>query len=144
MIFLYRNRVNILVTQPRKIAARSSAKRVCEERGWCLGGPVGYQVPEYMIQSNIKILHQGLMFSLGTWQAIRYPICTTGGWSVMIQTNIKVSHRCRMFSLRNEWSGPVPGFRQAGYERGSWLITVDTGMLLNIRWDLAVQQDGVR
>ena len=37
-------KVNIVVTQPRKIAASSVAKRVCEERGWRLGGLVGYQV----------------------------------------------------------------------------------------------------
>ena len=36
--------VNILVTQPRKIAASSVARRVCQERGWSLGGLVGYQV----------------------------------------------------------------------------------------------------
>merc|ERR1719357_540837 len=36
--------VNIIVTQPRKIAASSVARRVCEERKWNLGGLVGYQV----------------------------------------------------------------------------------------------------
>ena len=36
--------VNIIVTQPRKIAAKSVATRVCQERGWELGGRVGYQV----------------------------------------------------------------------------------------------------
>jgi len=35
---------NILVTQPRRIAAMSVAKRVCEERKWPLGTLVGYQV----------------------------------------------------------------------------------------------------
>lgn len=35
---------NIIVTQPRKIAAISIAKRVCQERGWQLGTLVGYQV----------------------------------------------------------------------------------------------------
>ena len=39
-----RKPVNILVTQPRKIAASSVARRVCKERGWLLGGLVGYQV----------------------------------------------------------------------------------------------------
>ena len=39
-----RKAVNILVTQPRKIAASSLASRVCRERGWVLGGLVGYQV----------------------------------------------------------------------------------------------------
>lgn len=35
---------NIIVTQPRRIAAISVAKRVCEERKWKLGSVVGYQV----------------------------------------------------------------------------------------------------
>ena len=41
---MQRKNVNIVVTQPRKIAASSLAKRVCQERGWALGGLVGYQV----------------------------------------------------------------------------------------------------
>ncbi|KAF6209821.1 hypothetical protein GE061_015572 [Apolygus lucorum] len=35
---------NIIITQPRRIAATSVAKRVCEERGWNLGTLVGYQI----------------------------------------------------------------------------------------------------
>ncbi|GFS87989.1 ATP-dependent RNA helicase TDRD9 [Nephila pilipes] len=35
---------NIIVTQPRKIAAISIARRVCQERKWQLGSIVGYQV----------------------------------------------------------------------------------------------------
>lgn len=35
---------NILVTQPRRIAALSVAKRVAEERKWDLGTLVGYQI----------------------------------------------------------------------------------------------------
>ena len=35
---------NIVVTQPRRIAAISIAKRVCQERNWQLGTVVGYQV----------------------------------------------------------------------------------------------------
>jgi ATP-dependent RNA helicase TDRD9 len=35
---------NIIVTQPRRIAAISVAKRVCFERGWRLGGLCGYQI----------------------------------------------------------------------------------------------------
>ena len=34
----------VIVLQPRRIAARAAAARVAEERGWSLGGPVGYQV----------------------------------------------------------------------------------------------------
>lgn len=35
---------NIVVAQPRRIAASSNAKRVCKERGWACGTIVGYQV----------------------------------------------------------------------------------------------------
>lgn len=35
---------NIIVTQPRRIAAISVAKRVCSERSWRLGGICGYQI----------------------------------------------------------------------------------------------------
>ncbi|XP_031628409.1 probable ATP-dependent RNA helicase spindle-E [Contarinia nasturtii] len=35
---------NIIIAQPRRIAASSNAKRVCRERGWPCGSIVGYQV----------------------------------------------------------------------------------------------------
>lgn len=34
----------IFLLQPRRVAARSTAQRIAEERGWQLGGKVGYQV----------------------------------------------------------------------------------------------------
>jgi len=37
-------RCNIVVTQPRRIAAQSVAERVCRERSWNLGDLVGFQV----------------------------------------------------------------------------------------------------
>lgn len=40
---------NIIVTQPRRIAAISIARRVCLERGWQLGTICGYQVSEIFI-----------------------------------------------------------------------------------------------
>lgn len=39
-----KTQVRIVVTQPRRIAARSLADRVSRERGWELGTVVGYQV----------------------------------------------------------------------------------------------------
>lgn len=38
---------NIVVAQPRRIAAKSNASRVCQERGWKCGTVVGYQVILY-------------------------------------------------------------------------------------------------
>ena len=34
----------VVVLQPRRVAARAAARRVADERGWALGGEVGYQV----------------------------------------------------------------------------------------------------
>lgn len=34
----------VIVLQPRRVAARSTAARIAAERGWTLGGEVGYQV----------------------------------------------------------------------------------------------------
>ncbi|XP_078043923.1 putative ATP-dependent RNA helicase spindle-E [Augochlora pura] len=53
---------NIIVTQPRRIAAISIAKRVSEERNWPLGSLVGYQV---------GLLNQ-------TCKDTRLTYCTTG------------------------------------------------------------------
>ncbi|TRY66980.1 hypothetical protein TCAL_05974, partial [Tigriopus californicus] len=39
-----RKYVNIVVTQPRRIAAKTVAKRVCTERNWPLGKLVGYKI----------------------------------------------------------------------------------------------------
>jgi ATP-dependent RNA helicase TDRD9 len=51
--------VNIIVTQPRKIAAKSIAEHVCKERGLQLGGLVGYHVGlDKMNKSeNTKLLY---------------------------------------------------------------------------------------
>lgn len=44
---------NIVVTQPRRIAARSIAEQVSRERDWELGQLVGYQVcSSFFFQAN--------------------------------------------------------------------------------------------
>lgn len=48
---------NIVVTQPRKIAATSLARRVCRERGWQLGKLVGYQVGQFSGAICVAVLH---------------------------------------------------------------------------------------
>lgn len=45
---------NIVVTQPRRLAAISVAKRVCKERGWEIGSVVGYQVIEIYLYGSSK------------------------------------------------------------------------------------------
>ena len=60
---------NIIVTQPRKIAAQSVAKRVCQENGWSLGSLVGYKVglDKANVSKDTKLLY-----------------CTTGMFKKMI------------------------------------------------------------
>ena len=35
---------SVIVLQPRRVAARSSAARIADEQGWTLGEEVGYQI----------------------------------------------------------------------------------------------------
>ncbi|KAM4690496.1 ATP-dependent RNA helicase TDRD9 [Rhinophrynus dorsalis] len=49
---------NIVVTQPRKIAARSIATWISNERSWNLGGRVGYQVGlEKVASTNTQLIY---------------------------------------------------------------------------------------
>lgn len=50
--FSRRERCNVIVTQPRRIAARSIAARVCSEQKWELGTVVGYQVGLKTVSSD--------------------------------------------------------------------------------------------
>ncbi|XP_063367661.1 probable ATP-dependent RNA helicase spindle-E [Cydia amplana] len=53
----HRRACKIIVTQPRRIAAMSIAKRVAQERGWDVGGLVGYQVGLENRTSNDTRIH---------------------------------------------------------------------------------------
>ncbi|RWS28507.1 putative ATP-dependent RNA helicase TDRD9-like protein [Leptotrombidium deliense] len=67
---------NIVITQPRRIAAISVAKRVCAERDWNLGELVGYQVGmDKKVNENTRILY-----------------CTTGVLLQKLITVKKVDH----------------------------------------------------
>lgn len=48
--FAVKKHCNIVVTQPRRIAAISVAKRVSDERNWELSTIVGYQVCNFVIK----------------------------------------------------------------------------------------------
>lgn len=55
---------NVIVTQPRRIAARSVAERVARERGWELGTVVGYQVMLILIMPQGWIVVYLLVWTL--------------------------------------------------------------------------------
>ena len=55
---------NIAVTQPRRIAAISVAKRVCHDRRWEIGRICGYQVIYLVISKNRSVM---LKISVHGW-----------------------------------------------------------------------------
>lgn len=61
---LDRDHPNLVMLQPRRVAARASATRIAEEQGWTLGGRVGYQVRfERRIgpDTRLKVLTEGIL-----------------------------------------------------------------------------------
>ncbi len=55
---------DVVVLQPRRIAARAAARRVAEERGWTLGGRVGYHVRFERRESEatrLRFLTEGIL-----------------------------------------------------------------------------------
>src|SRR5580704_13691866 len=60
---LSRDHPNLVMLQPRRVAARAAASRIAEENGWTLGGPVGYQVRfEKRVgpETRIKVVTEGI------------------------------------------------------------------------------------
>ncbi|HEX8916160.1 MAG TPA: ATP-dependent helicase C-terminal domain-containing protein [Humisphaera sp.] len=55
---------NLVMLQPRRVAARASAARIADEQGWSLGGEVGYQVRfERRIgpDTRLRVLTEGIL-----------------------------------------------------------------------------------
>ncbi|HEY1922680.1 MAG TPA: ATP-dependent helicase HrpB, partial [Tepidisphaeraceae bacterium] len=55
---------NVVMLQPRRVAARASANRIADENGWELGGEVGYQIRfEKRIGKNtrLRVLTEGIL-----------------------------------------------------------------------------------
>ena len=69
---------NLVVLQPRRIAARASRPRVAEERGWTLGDRVGYQVRfdrRYSDATRLRFITEGVL----TRQILADPFLETVG-----------------------------------------------------------------
>jgi len=69
---------NIIVTQPRRIAAISIARRVCAERRWQLGHICGYQVlvvvTDSLCQSSAVITDAGTLAAVDMACVSRLPV----------------------------------------------------------------------
>src|SRR4051794_26892045 len=54
---------NLVMLQPRRVAARASAERIAEENGWTLGGEVGYHVRfdrKIGPRTRLRVLTEGI------------------------------------------------------------------------------------
>jgi len=75
---LPRDHPNLLVLQPRRIAARAAAARIADERGWRLGDQVGYQVrfeKRFGPSTRLRFLTEGIL----TRQLLGDPFLETVG-----------------------------------------------------------------
>jgi ATP-dependent helicase HrpB len=73
---------NVVVLQPRRIAARAAARRVADERGWTLGDEVGYQVRferRYSGSTRLRFVTEGIL----TRQLLADPFLETVGAVVL-------------------------------------------------------------
>jgi ATP-dependent helicase HrpB len=69
---------NVLVLEPRRIAARAAAARIAQERGWLLGEQVGYQVrfeKRFGPATRLRFLTEGIL----TRQLLGDPFLETVG-----------------------------------------------------------------
>lgn len=72
---------NIIVTQPRRIAARSIASRISEEREWELGSVIGYQVNLNIVRIRWVFIVNGEFLSLVIKSEKIAPIPMQNNWS---------------------------------------------------------------
>src|SRR5207249_2649224 len=58
------NHPNLVMLQPRRIAARAAAARIAEERGWNIGDQVGYHVRfdrKIGPRTRLRVLTEGIL-----------------------------------------------------------------------------------
>src|SRR5690349_12775250 len=60
---LSRENPNLVMLQPRRVAARAAAKRIADEQGWTVGDQVGYHVRfdrKTARHTRIRVLTEGI------------------------------------------------------------------------------------
>src|SRR2546421_5937517 len=61
---LDRSHPNLVMLQPRRVAARASAARIADENGWQLGREVGYHVrfdKQIVAETRLRVLTEGVL-----------------------------------------------------------------------------------
>jgi ATP-dependent helicase HrpB len=91
----------VLVLQPRRIAARAAATRVAEERGWALGGQVGYQVRferRISARTRLQFITEGIL----TRQLLADPFLESIGAVVLDEFHERSLHTDLALALLRE------------------------------------------
>src|SRR2546423_3122546 len=73
---------NLVMLQPRRVAARAAAARIAEERGWTVGNEVGYHVRfdrKIGPRTRLRVLTEGIL----TRQLIDDPILDDVGCVIL-------------------------------------------------------------
>ncbi len=99
---------NVLVLEPRRIAARAAAARIAQERGWKLGREVGYQVrfdKRISEHTRIRFLTEGIL----TRQLAADPFLETTGAIVIDEFHERSLDADLAIALVHEIRGQVRG-----------------------------------
>lgn len=104
-----RKHCNIIVTQPRRIAAKSLAQRVCDERDWELGTVVGYQVntmKKKMHSFRVSLVQCGIFIDIFNSQQkiIHLVRWNRLAWTDASYRKIRRSHFVRLVSFSKDYS----------------------------------------
>jgi ATP-dependent helicase HrpB len=92
---------NLLVLEPRRIAARAAAARVAAERGWRLGDQVGYQVrfeKRFGPSTRLRFLTEGIL----TRQLLADPFLETVGGVILDEFHERDLNTDLALALLNE------------------------------------------
>ncbi len=107
----------ILVLQPRRIAARAVAARIAEEQGWNLGEQVGYQVrmeKRLTTSTVLRIMTEGIL----TRQLLDDPALEKAGAIILDEFHERSIHSDLTLALLRQVRQTIrPDFIDTGYVR---------------------------
>jgi ATP-dependent helicase HrpB len=98
---LPKDRPNLIVLQPRRVAARATAQWIAEENGWTLGREVGYHVRfdrKLMKDTRLRVLTEGIL----TRQLVDDPYLETVGGVVLDEFHERSLHSDLAIALLRE------------------------------------------
>ena len=98
---LSKDHPNLVMLQPRRVAARASAERIADEQGWELGGEVGYHVRfdrKVGPRTRLRVLTEGIL----TRQLLDDPFLESVGGVVLDEFHERSLHTDLTIALLRE------------------------------------------